>query len=70
MHPILKKGIGKMLIILQYYSQLWIKYYDHKISSSIFKNEINDFKSNWNVEFNCNKIDKYITLLNKWFLKY
>lgn len=69
-HPILKKRIGKMLVILQYYSQLWDQYCNNKISISIFKKEIKDFKSNWNVEFDCSEIDKYLYLLNKWFLKY
>ena len=65
-----KKRIGKMLVILQNYSQLWVKYYDNKISISIFKNEINHFENNWGVEFDCSNLDKYLTLLNKWFLKY
>lgn len=70
MHPILKKKIGKMLVVLQYYSLLWDKYYTNKISVSIFKKELNDFEKNWNIIFDCKEIDKYLSLLSRWFVKY
>lgn len=69
MHPVLKVCINKMLAVLQYYSLLWYEY-QKNIDPRIFIKEIKDFKENWGVEWNDCLIDKYISLLDKWMMKY
>ncbi len=70
MRLLLKRKISKMLTILYYYSLLWNQYQAKNISAIIFRQEINDFKKNWKVEFDRNKIVEYLSLLDKWLLKY
>lgn len=70
MHPFLKKKIVKMIAMLQYYSFLWDKYLTVAINDDVFKKEINNFKKIWNVKIGYKKICKYISLLDKWIIKY
>ena len=69
-HPIFRIRVSKMLVVLQYYSLLWDKYYNNTLNITILKREIDGFKNKWKVEMNSKIITKYIKLLDKWFLQY
>lgn len=70
MHFLLKKQVCKMLNILLYYSTLWYNYKNHAINTNAFQQEVNNLKENWKVKLNYEEIEKYIVLLDKWFMKY
>lgn len=70
MHPFLKDKVNQMLGVLYYYSSLWKQYQDKSISLKTFQYEITNFKNNWKTEIVSGKIEDYLLLLNKWFLKY
>jgi hypothetical protein len=63
MHPILKNRVSKMLINVQYYTELWNEYQNKSIVKNTFKHEVKEFKSD------SKTLRAYCGLLDKWFAK-
>lgn len=70
MKPILRYNVNKMILELQCNSVLWKKYESNSMNDQFFLEEIKNAGNKQGAEINYERINKYISCLDKWFSKY
>lgn len=68
MHPLLGIKINKLLAVIQYYSFLFSGYRNRTINEDIFQQELENYNKKAKMDYK--KLKSYLSILDKWVLKY